>query len=231
MIGRRPSLARRRERARAQAAPGPLRDHLATPVPDPSTPLADLPLLAVDLETTGLDPVHDRVLSLGWVPVDGGRVHLAGARRFVVRDAGEVGQSATVHGLTDDVVATGVPLEEAAAALLGDLSGRVLLAHYARIETTFLGAACQRLWGAGLPCAVVDTIELERRAVRRRGVAPRGTGGLRLWTARARRALPVYQAHEALTDALACAELYLAQRAEMQARRPGAVLTLRDVLA
>ena len=56
-------------------------------------------------------------------------------------------------------------------------------------------------------------------------------GAMRLWTARERRALPAYRAHEALTDALACAELYLAQRAELQARTPETTLTLRHVVA
>ena len=54
---------------------------------------------------------------------------------------------------------------------------------------------------------------------------------MRLWTARERRGLPVYRAHEALTDALACAELYLAQRAELEAQSPGTTLTLRHVVA
>ena len=63
------------------------------------------------------------------------------------------------------------------------------------------------------------------------GGASRQAGALRLWTARERRGLPVYRAHEALTDALACAELYLAQRAELAARRPETTLTLRHVVA
>ena len=42
-------------------------------------------LLALDVETTGLVPGRDRVVSVGWVPVDGDRLDLAGARRFVVR--------------------------------------------------------------------------------------------------------------------------------------------------
>ncbi len=128
-------------RALRTAAPGPLRDYLAVAPPGPETPLDDLALLAVDIETTGLDPRRDRVLSIGWLPVDGGRVRLGGAGRVVVRDAGGaagVGQSATVHGLTDDRLAGGIPLEDAVARLLVALTGRVLLAHFARIETGFL---------------------------------------------------------------------------------------------
>ena len=224
----------RRERAARAAAPGPLADYLSVPLPGQDTPLAELRLLAVDIETTGLDPRRDRVLSIGWLPVDGGRIELGGVGRVVVRDVGGaagVGQSATVHGLTDDRLAAGEPLEDAVARLLAALAGRVLLAHFARIETQFLAAVCERAWGAGMPCVVVDTFELERRVVAGGWGAEPARGALRLWTARERRGLPVYRAHEALTDALACAELYLAQRAELEAASPQTTLTLRHVVA
>lgn len=241
----------RRERALRSAPPGPVREHLAVPLPDPATPLDSLRLLALDIETTGLDPRRDRVLSLGWVPVDGGSILLGGARRFVVRDDGGsaaaagrawggqpggpggegVGQSATVHGLTDDALAAGVPMADAVTALLDALAGRALLAHFARIETGFVGAACERLWGAAPAFAVVDTFELERRALGGGLGHHLEPGALRLWTARERRRLPVYPAHEALTDALACAELYLAQRAELAARSRETTQTLRQVMA
>ncbi|MBP6524269.1 MAG: DNA polymerase III subunit epsilon [Dermatophilaceae bacterium] len=196
-----------------------------------------MPLLAVDIETTGLDPRVDRVLSIGWVPVDGGSVVLGGAGRVVVRDevggagGAGVGSSATIHGLTDDALAGGEVMADAVARLLGALTGRVLLAHFARIETAFLSGACERLWGAPLPCVVVDTLDLEHRVVTGRGQRDPEPGALRLWSARERHGLPVYPAHEALVDALACAELYLAQRAELQAARPETTLTLRQVMA
>lgn len=74
----------------------------------PDTPLGDLPLLAVDIETTGLDPARDHVLAIGWVPVDGESIDLGGARKVVLQADAEVGQSATIHGLTDDDLAEGV---------------------------------------------------------------------------------------------------------------------------
>ena len=141
---RRDSLARSRRRALERVAPGPLGDALVVPPPDADVVTDRLPLLALDVETTGLHADSDRVLSIGWVPVDGRGVVRGGARYWVVRPEGDdaVGSSATVHGLTDDEVATGVPLADAVAELLADLAGRVLLAHYARIETEFLGRAC-----------------------------------------------------------------------------------------
>jgi DNA polymerase-3 subunit epsilon len=221
--------------ALAAAPEGPLRDYLAHPFPAPATSAEELPLLAVDLETTGLDPANDEVLSLGLVPVDGLRVRLSGARRLVVRGAREVGRSATVHGLTDDAVAAGVPLADALAVLLGSLSGRVLLAHHAALERGFLAAACRRVHGRDLPVVAVDTLALEERALRGRGDLLAGhawghdeaRASVRLAAARERRGLPRYASHEALTDALGCAELYLAQVAAL--REGGRTVTLRDL--
>lgn len=225
---------RTRARVLHRSAPGPLRDYLASPVPSRDTPLEELALLALDIETTGLDAKADALLSVGLVAVEGGEVRLASARRLVVTDAAGVegvGQSATVHGLTDDDLGTGVPLAEVLTTVLEALRGRVLLAHYARMETRFLGAACERLWGAAMPCVVVDTMELERRAVSTGWGSEPPSGSLRLDAARVRRGLPSYRSHECLTDALACAELYLAQRADLEAASPDMVLTLRHVVA
>lgn len=203
--GRRARLARR-------VPDGPLRAYLDAPLPGPDTRLADLPLLAVDLETTGLSPASDRILSVGFVPVDGTVIDLSGARQLVVRSDGDVGQSAAVHGLTDDAVAAGIPLVEALAAVLSALRGRVLLAHYGVIEEGFLSAACRAELGHRLPVEVVDTLELQRRIATTPFTDPRD-GSLRLHAARAAHNLPRYRAHEALSDALSCAELYLAQSA------------------
>jgi len=216
---------RRRARQLAHTSEGPLRDYLALPFPDPSEPHTTLRLLAVDLETTGLEPARDHILSIGFVPVDGLRIVLSGARRLVVRSDTEVGQSAAIHGLTDDAVAAGVPLADALAALLAALGGRFLLAHHATIEREFLSAACERVLGGPLPCLSVDTLALEQRLLARGWGDEPPPGSLRLSAARERHGLPRYRSHEALTDALACAELYLAQAADL-----GRVLKLRQLL-
>ncbi len=223
-----PSAEQQRHRAWRSARPGPLKDYLRTPFPDPATPVGDLRLLAVDLETTGLHPKKDRLLSIGFVPVDGLTIDLSGARRFVVQSGVEVGQSAAIHGLTDDTVAAGTPIEEALPEVLEALRGRVLLAHYTDIEERFLSTACERVYGSRMPVARIDTLELHRRLIVGWGEAPVRLG-LRLWTARERYGLPTYRAHECLIDAIACAELYLAQVAEL--RSQGDEVTLARLIS
>lgn len=203
------AVGRAREKA-ARSARGPLAEYYAVPVPGAGTPADDLALLAIDLETTGLDTASDRVLSVGFVAVDGPGIDLGSARNLLVAGS-EVGQSATIHGLTDDAVASGVPVGDAVEATLAALAGRVLLAHHAALELGFLSRLCQALYGAPFVCPAVDTLLLQARIVAPGFHDEPRPDDLRLWTARARFGLPKYAAHKALTDALACAELYLAQ--------------------
>ena len=203
----------------------------ALPVLPRSTPLADVELIALDVETTGLQPRRDELLSVGLVPVQHGEVHLAGVRHLPVRPRRAVGQSAVVHGLTDDALAAAPPLEqvlpEVLDAFVGATHRRVLLAHFSQVETTFLSAACRSLLGGRLRLQVVDTLEVQRRLLRaQHHELPPGT--LRLDACRRAHGLPRYAAHLATTDAVACAELFLAQCAELEARR-GRPLLLDDV--
>lgn len=210
----------------ARTPPGPVRDYLAEPFPALGTLLDELPLLAIDLETTGLDPTTDRILSIGFIPVDGRGIPVAAGRELIVapRTAAGVGDSATVHGLTDDRVAAGMALTNALTETLRALAGRVLLAHHASIEIGFLDHACGKAFPGSRPAfAAVDTLALGSDLLMV-GDDDIPQGRLRLSSLRAQFGLPRYRAHRALTDALACAELYLALTAEMGQKTLGQII-------
>lgn len=208
---------------------GPVRDLAAAPAAAPGTPVRDVAFLSVDLETTGLDSQRDHVLAMGWVPVVRGEVVLRGAREVLVRPpAGVVvGESANVHGLTDDRLADAPELTDVLPEVLAALQGRVLLAHHVRLELGFLAQAVRAAYGARLPVTAVDTMSVQHRLV----AGPHGEvapGALRLDAARRHLGLPRYAAHRASVDAIATAELLLAQAAEL-ADRLGREPTLRDL--
>lgn len=219
---------RRRDKLAEGLEEGGLRHHLSQPPLDQAMALSEARLLAIDLETTGLDPARDRMLSYGFVPVDGDRILLAGAAGAVIASDSPVGESVTLHGITDDRVAEGQPLPEALETIFAALTGRVLLAHHAAIEVGFLAAACESVHGVRPRFQVVDTMSLQFRLLTQGYDDEPPQGSLRLWAARGQYGLPRYAAHDALVDALACAELYLAQIAELSIG--GSVLRLRDVL-
>jgi DNA polymerase-3 subunit epsilon len=192
---------------------GPLHDYLSLPLPKPSRDYRDVEYVAVDLETTGLDARRDQILSIGWVVLSGIRIDLSTARHRLVRVQGAIpAHTAVIHQITDDLAATGQDLSAALPEFLSDLRGRVMIAHHARIEQTFLSAACRQLWGRGLLARTVDTQVIARRLLERRQIAFKGSD-LRLHALGERYNLPRYGAHNALSDALAAAELFLAEAA------------------
>ena len=190
--------------------------------PSRTTPLDDVGLLAVDMETTSLNPRTGKIVSIGWVPVNGSTIDLSGAGYIVVRGA-QVADDAHVHLLTQNVIDAGEELESAMEQLRQAVQGRALLAHFSALEVGFIEAASRAVFGERPRLSVVDTFALERRHMERMGTYPRGED-LRLPRVRERYGLPRYGSHNALSDALACAELYLAQRGSTRA------VTLGDVV-
>lgn len=207
--------------------PGPLRAYYRAPAPRFDRPYTAAAFLAVDIETTGLDPRADAIVSIGFVPVVGGRAMLAEAGHHLVRPHRPVSaEAAKIHGLTDEVLAAARPLAEVLPLFLEALAGRLPVAHHSALERAFLSRACRAVYGAPLVAPWICTLALARRRLAR-AETPIGEGDLRLAACRQRLGLPHRRAHDALSDALAAAELFLAQAAHASGRKPA---RLRDLL-
>jgi DNA polymerase-3 subunit epsilon len=184
--------------------------------------------LALDLETTGRDPRTEQIVSAGWVVLSHASIDLGTATRRLVRTSKAMPErSAVVHAITDDEAAAGEPLAAVLADLLEALAGRVLIAHYAKTELGFVDAACRSCFGVGLATPTVDTLEIAREELARRGQPP-VKGQLRLAALRDFHSLPPHAMHDALSDAVATAELFLAQ---MEALDSGGPVMLKTILA
>jgi len=201
------ALRQRWHRWRAPAAP--MADFLGAPLPPRRADVRELEFVVLDLEMTGLDPRRDEIASIGYVVVRQRRICLEQAHHRLIQIDGSVAQSATLHGIVDADLSDGIPLADALTHLLDVLAGRVLVVHHAPLDLGFLNAACRRLWDAPLVMRVVDTLALARRRHHGPHHTPRD-GALRLHAVRTQYGLPRYPAHNALSDALATAELFLA---------------------
>ena len=182
------------------------------------TPLADAPLVALDVETTGLDPREHAIVSLGLVPMSLQRIRCAEARYWVVKPTRELSaESVTFHHITHSDIRHAPRLAHVLDELLEALAGKVVVAHYRNIERNFLDQALRQHLGEGLIFPIIDTMELEARVHPKRSVSwwdrlrGRSPISIRLADSRLRYGLPLYSAHHALTDALACGELLQAQ--------------------
>lgn len=184
----------------------------------PHTPLAEVPFVALDFETTGLNPDEHSIVSIGLVPFTLARIQLSPARHWVVRPRqGLQDSSVVLHGITHSEVARAPDLLAVLAPLLDALAGRIVVVHHRAIERRFLDVAVRARLKEGLEFPMVDTFELEGRLYRQGWRARllkalgRPPPSIRLDACRSRLNLPHYAAHNALVDALGTAELFQAQ--------------------
>jgi DNA polymerase III subunit epsilon len=182
--------------------------------------------VAVDLETTGLDPSRHEVISFAAVPIEEGRVVAGKAVRGLVRpSAPPPPSSIEIHGLRAGDLAAAPPVPEALEPLVPALSERIPVAHAAWVERGFLAPHLSAL-GSRLPRHMVDTGFLWRLLSIER---ERGDPGQRgLGHVAAELGLPSHRPHQAEGDALTTAQAFLALATHLEAHGRGRVGDLTD---
>jgi len=201
----------KRKRLLKKAPEGPIKDFLSVPFPDPKTPIDETPILAVDFETTGLNADKDQILSVGFITIEYNEILVGSSYHKVVRTTGNLDEeNVVIHQITDDVKSQGVELHVVIENLLQALAGKVMLVHFGQIEKNFLQAACKKLYGMAPEFPILDTLIIAKRRLDRYG-GNFSPAALRLFNLRDHHKLPQYKAHNALSDALATAELFFAE--------------------
>ena len=174
--------------------------------------------------TTGLDSRRDEIISFASVPIEGGRIKVAGARTAIIRPTKmPPPETIRIHGLRPMDLDEAPPLAEVLDVILEALTGRALVAHVARVERGFLSAAL-RSSRLRLARPVLDTAILARRALGRKGQD--GEGPLPLSEAARHFGLPVHRPHVAAGDALTTAQLFLAASTRLESDAPQTIGSL-----
>ena len=201
----------KRKRLLKKAPEGPLKEFLSVPLPSLDTPINQVPILALDFETTGLDAKADKLLSAGFVTLQNEQIKLGTCYHQIIKTKEQLEESnVIIHHITDEQKDQGEKLRTVIEALLHALAGKVMLVHFARIERQFLTQACLELYGMAPDFAIIDTLVIAKRQLDKRDVAY-DPSELRLPNLRRKYALPDHHGHNALNDAIATAELLLAQ--------------------
>ena len=203
----------------ASAGDSRLQAYYRKPPPAADEAVGQAPLLALDLETSGLDDQRDAIMSIGFIPFDAQRIRCKGAADWIVRPDWPLQESAvTIHGITHSDMQAAAGFEDYFEPLLRAMAGKVIVAHCSDIERRFLKMASIRLTGHPLLFPAIDTMTIEahkhpqpRPTLFQRWFGKPDGPSLRLDAARTRYGLPSYRPHHALTDALATAELFQAQ--------------------
>jgi DNA polymerase-3 subunit epsilon len=180
----------------------------------PQTALTDLPAIAIDTETTGLDPQRDRVISIGAVRLQGQRLFRSWTLNMLVNPGRSIpSRTIPVHGISNAMVAGAPTFDQVADRILEQTGGLVLVGHRIDFDVAILGAELQRCGRSWRPVATFDIMLLYA------GLFP-DRRSLLLEDIAADLGIPVIGRHSALGDALTAGEIFV---------RLVAILTERSV--
>ena len=172
--------------------------------PPSHTALAALPAIALDLETTGLDVVNDRIVQIGAVALRG-PVVLSTPRMDARVDPGIPipAASTRIHGITDAGVAGAPRFPELVESLVETLAGRVVIGQNIRFDLAVLRHEAAR---AGVPWRDPPVLDVAHLA----GALDRGLVDLGLESLANRFGVTIEARHDALGDSLAAAGIFTA---------------------
>ena len=168
--------------------------------------------VSLDLETTGLDPARDHILSLAAVPVREGRLLMSERFERRVHTARAFGiDSIRHHRITPDEASAGEQVTDVVREFLHWLGGRRLLGYYLAFDLDMLRPHVRALTGFDLPNPVVDLgDEVARRQRRQRPNAPVNLDFAHIANTLG---VPMVERHSALGDATTVALCGLALQA------------------
>ena len=180
----------------------------------------EIRLLVIDLEMTGLNAEEDSIVSAGTVVIEQGRIQLSQSEHHYFQATSLMGEdvttSAHIHMITDEQrEQAGESIEEWLERLHRELHADAWVFHHAPIDLSFLKATARRSQVTLPKVDIYDTLVRERESHPNEHLEHQSQ--LSLNACRARYNLPVYRQHHALSDALATAELFIAQKVSREA--------------
>lgn len=194
--------------------------------PAPTAPtlamsLDELPAVIMDTETTGLDVLTDRVISIGAVCAHGSRLFKSRMMDDLVDPGLPIPPASTViHGITDDMVAEARQFPEVWADFQRLARHRVVVGHNVPFDLTILREECRRHERPWEDFVFIDTMRLA-------SLLNPTLGKYDLENLAQIYQIDLHGRHTALGDALVTAELFcrLVSRLQMQG-----ISTLEDLL-
>jgi len=168
-------------------------------IPRKDSMLSDFTFVSFDVETTGLDPLTDRIVEVGAVRF-GGNGKLAEYQQLVNPECPIPANAVAIHGITDEMVVSSPPIAASLPSVIEFFGDSILIAHNAPFDIGFFDAAFARV-GIEIPDnRIFCTLQLAR------AIFP-GLPGYSLEALVRELNLPPGQHHRALADAAYTADL------------------------
>lgn len=155
--------------------------------------------VALDLETTGLDPMHNEIIEIGAVKVEDNKI-VDTYQTLVYCQGPLTTQITTLTGITPQMVSEGIALEEALHEIKEFCKNYILLGHNIQFDFSFLKAkavACKLTFSS----LGIDTLKIARKVLP--DLEKRSLEFLSAYYQ-----IPVNASHRALDDARTAMGLY-----------------------
>jgi DNA polymerase-3 subunit epsilon len=166
-------------------------------------------VVSIDCETTGLDRKRDEIISIAAIKIRGDRILASQAFNEVVRPRVAINKEAIkVHGLRECDVANARTMAEILPELLQFIGGRPIVGYYIDFDMEMLEKHVLEFISIQLPNPTIEVSSIYYE--RKYGDAPPGTQ-IDLSFARILEdlKLPLFNQHDAFSDALMTAMIYL----------------------
>jgi DNA polymerase-3 subunit epsilon/CBS domain-containing protein len=169
-----------------------------------ATPLLALDALAIDTETTGLDPAKARIVEIAALPLAAGRLDPAAPLHRLVNPGEPIPLAVSqIHGIDDVKVADAPAFSAIAAEIAAALDGAVVVGHALGFDFAVLKREFARMGRDWSPPRSLDTRLLAE-------IAAPGLAGYSIENLAAWLDVPVVKRHSAAGDAETAARIFLA---------------------
>ncbi|MFA0413313.1 exonuclease domain-containing protein [Vibrio renipiscarius] len=191
--------------------PNALRSLLTQPIVEHHIKAKDRSFVVFDLETTGLNCEDDLILSIGWVVINNGVIDLASSQHLYINTDSQIKpETAVINHIVPQMLTDGITIHDAMAAFFAIAEDKCIVAHGCMIEENFINQYLLRAYGISPPPLIwFDTLNIEKNL--NNIINKQNQCSVTLSDTRSRYGLPEYNGHNALVDAVATAELLLAQ--------------------
>ena len=217
IFGKTPALAAGQQHALAA--------YQALPAIASTTPIAALQFIVADVETTGLHPYSDRLISIGAVPLQQGKICLGQGFEVIFRQPrASATANILIHGIDGTTQRGGLPHADAMLRFLGYAGKAPLVGFHAGFDRVMINRAAQAALGENPSNTWLDLAYLTPTVFGESGARPELS--LDEWLQRLD--IRNYARHNALADALATAQLLQIVLARAAA---GGAATLHDLMS
>ncbi len=164
--------------------------------------------IVLDTETSGTNPLHDRIVSIGCVGVYDNEIVLADSFEIMLKIQHNLA-AVTVHGITRDEAKQGFDEATALLLFLNYVSDAVIIGHHVGFDHSILNQALLRHFGIPLQNLTLDTMDMTLKLIELDLIDDSGLQGYSLDSLCKLFAIKPHDRHTAAGDAFITAQIFL----------------------